>query len=93
QELTPQLGEYFGVPNGVLVASVAADSAAARANVKAGDVVTMLDKIVVRTADDLRRLLDERHVGDRVMLSIVRNRKPMTVTVTLESARTRVRPI
>ncbi len=93
QELTPQLRDYFGVRQGVLVAAVAADSAAARAGVKAGDVITTLDKTTVRTSDDLRRLLGERRVGDRVTLAIVRDHKPMTLTVTLEGPQARVRPI
>src|SRR5204863_3258457 len=40
QEVTPELAEYFGVKQGVLVASVAPDSPAAKAGLKAGDVIT-----------------------------------------------------
>ena len=38
--LSDQLATYFGVKDGVLVASVEADSPAARAGLKAGDVIT-----------------------------------------------------
>ena len=55
--LTPQLREFFGVKadEGVLVASVAADSAAARAGLKAGEVITAVDGKRVSTPQDFIR--------------------------------------
>ncbi len=45
EQLTDQLREFFGVPgnNGVLVSSVEANSAAEKAGLKAGDVITAID--------------------------------------------------
>ena len=40
QELTPQLAEYFGTKDGVLVTSVEPETPAAKAGLKAGDVIT-----------------------------------------------------
>ena len=40
QELTPELAAYFGVKDGVLVSAVQADTPAAKAGLKAGDVIT-----------------------------------------------------
>jgi serine protease Do len=93
QELTPQLREYFGVRQGVLVATVSSGSAAARAGVKAGDVITSIDAAAVRSADDLRQLLEDRKVGDEITLHVVRDRKPLAIKVTLEAARARIVPI
>ena len=44
QSLTPELEEYFGAKNGgALVSSVTQDSAAAKAGIKAGDVITSIN--------------------------------------------------
>src|SRR6266404_736593 len=53
-ELTKQLAEYFGITDGrgVLVTSVSADSPAAKAGIKAGDVITAIDGDKVETTGD-----------------------------------------
>ena len=51
-ELSPQLSEYFGTKEGVLVTTVRDNSNASRAGVKAGDVITSLNG---GTVDDRRR--------------------------------------
>jgi S1-C subfamily serine protease len=43
QELSPQLADYFGVDDGVLVSSVTEESVAAAAGLQAGDVITSVD--------------------------------------------------
>ena len=90
-ELTPQLAEYFGVKDGgVLVSSITQGSAAEKAGLKVGDVITSINGDRVRHTDDL---VDElRDTGDgEVTIGIVRDKKESAVKATLESART-VRP-
>ena len=53
--LSPQLAEYFGTKEGVLVSSVTDDSAAAKAGLKAGDVITSFNGTVVNDPSDVRR--------------------------------------
>ncbi len=55
QELDGQLGEYFGTSTGVLINSVEADSPAARAGLKAGDVVTAVNGKAVAEPSELDR--------------------------------------
>ena len=64
QSLTPDLAEYFGVKDGVLVTAVTKDSAASKAGIKAGDVITRVDGKPVDDAGELRRQLrtDDRPV-------------------------------
>lgn len=80
-ELTKQLAEYFGVTDGVLVSSVNDDSPAAKAGIKAGDVITAIDGEQVESSGDLSRAINKKKDGD-VTLTVVRNKSQRTVTVT-----------
>lgn len=85
-ELTPQLAEYFGVKDGgVLVSSVNRESAAERAGLKAGDVITSINGDRVRHTDDL---VDELRAvdGKEVTIGIVRDKKESTLTATIEES-------
>jgi serine protease Do len=86
QALTPQLADYFGAKDGVLVASVGDDSPAARAGIKAGDVITSINGHAVRSLYDLVRELADAGEGDATV-GIVRDRKSTTVTVKIEPPR------
>jgi membrane-associated protease RseP (regulator of RpoE activity) len=78
--LTAQLRDYFGVQGGILINNVVDNSAAAMAGLKAGDVIVELDGTPVEGGFGLYRALNEE-TGTEVTLKIVRDRKPMTVTV------------
>ena len=60
-----------------------AGTPAARAGLKSGDVITKFGDESVGSADELRRLVDSKQPGDQVELTIERNGKTQTVTVTL----------
>ena len=87
EELTPQLATYFGAKDGVLVASVSEDSPAARAGIKAGDVITTINNEPVRSRDELLRLLRDVKDGGDVTIGMTRDKKASTVTATLELRR------
>ena len=84
ESLTDQLAEYFGVKDGhgVLVASVNENSAAARAGLKAGDVIVAVDDQKVENMNSLISALAKKEGA--VNLKIIRNRTEQTLTVTLE---------
>lgn len=88
-QLTKQLADYFGVAGGegVLVTSVADDSPAAKAGIKAGDVITSLDGEKIEDAGDLSRALNKKKEGD-VSLTIIRNKSQRTITVTPKTGNT-----
>jgi serine protease Do len=88
-ELSPQLSEYFGTKEGVLVTTVRDNSNASRAGLKAGDVITSLNGGTVTTAADLRRRAQRLEGGDEFTLAIVRDRKPMTLKGKVEPPQTR----
>ncbi len=83
--LTKQLADYFGVTpgGGVLVSSVTENSPAARAGIKAGDVITEADGERVANASDLARALNRKKEGE-VTLTIIRERKQRTIKLTPE---------
>jgi serine protease Do len=91
-DLTPELATYFGAKDGVLVSSVTADSPAARAGLKTGDVIASVNGQNVASRSDLLRIL--RNVGGDgdVTIGIVRDRKESSVKARLDDARTR-RPV
>ena len=59
QDLSGQLGKYFGAPDGegVLITNVESNSAAAKAGLEAGDVIIKVDVNRVRTLSELRNQL------------------------------------
>ena len=62
EDLTSQLGSYFGAPNnaGVLVREVRPGTPADKAGLKAGDVIIKVEGKEVRTLADLRAQLREK---------------------------------
>jgi serine protease Do len=85
ESLEGQLAEYFGVKDGVLVRSVLKGSAAEKAGIKAGDVITRVDNSKVATPADLsNRLRSLRNQSVPVVL--MRDHKEMTISVTIDDA-------
>jgi serine protease Do len=84
--LTKQLAGHFGVENGVLVNDVRENSAAAKAGIKAGDVITEVDGKPVKGDHDLVRAISEKKDGS-VTLTVVRDRNRQTITVTPEEVK------
>jgi len=82
-QLTKQLADYFGIPNGkgVLVTSVTDDGPAAKAGVRAGDVITAIDGEEVDSSGDISRVINSKKEGD-VSLTIIRNKSQQTIRVT-----------
>jgi S1-C subfamily serine protease len=79
ESLSPQLAEYFGTKDGVLVSSVSDDSAAAKAGIKAGDVITNFNGSAVGDPQELRRRIQSLNDGDEFTVSVTRDRKPLTL--------------
>ena len=84
QGLTKQLSDYFGAKDGgVLITSVTENSPAAKAGLKAGDVITAIDGEKVDSSGDISRAINKKQDGD-VTLTVLRDHNTRTVTVTPE---------
>lgn len=85
ESLTDQLAEFFGVKDskGALVVSVDENGAAAKAGLKAGDVIVAIGDAKVDSVRSLVKALSEKTEGT-VAVKIIRNRTEQTVNVTLE---------
>lgn len=79
EPLSTQLAEYFGTKDGVLVSSVSDDSAAAKAGIRAGDVITNFNGSAVGDPQELRRRIQSLNDGDEFTVSVMRDRKPLTL--------------
>jgi len=86
QPLGPDLASYFGVKNGVLVSSVANDSPAAKAGLKAGDVITAVDGRSVANAAELTGAMGDPNTSREVTLTVVRDKKPLTLKAQLDGS-------
>ena len=81
--LNKQLADYFGITGGkgVLVTQVTEDGPAAKAGVKAGDVITAIDGEAVDSPGDISRVIGRKKEGS-VNLTIIRNKSQQTIQVT-----------
>jgi serine protease Do len=83
QDLTPQLGEYFGTKDGVLVTNVEADTPAAKAGLKAGDVITSIDGKPVADPGQLIEGVQSASDGAELTIGYMRDHKAGTTKATL----------
>lgn len=84
ESLTSQLAEFFGVKKGVLVRSVMKNSAAEKAGIKAGDVIVKVDDTQVTNSREITSVLRAARSKKTVPVALVREKREMTVTVTLD---------
>jgi serine protease Do len=86
EDLTGQLGSYFGAPNnsGVLIREVRSGTPADKAGLKAGDVIVKVDGKPVAALSELRDQLRDKGDGKTVNLGVLRKGSEMNVPVTIE---------
>ncbi len=80
--VTPDIAKEFGLTesSGALVAGVAQGSAAERAGVKTGDIITSINGVTMKDASELRNTIGMLRVGDKVEIGLLRDGKPRKVT-------------
>jgi serine protease Do/serine protease DegQ len=86
QTLVPEIAQSMGLADGIqgaLVSQVVEGSAAEKAGVRAGDVITAINNRAVRDAGQLRNAIGLLSVGEKVDISLLRDGKPRRVTATI----------
>jgi serine protease Do len=86
EDVRGQFGEFLGAPEGegVLVREVREDSPAAKAGMRAGDVIVEAAGQRVRTLSELRSALREKREEKTVALKVYRRGQPVTLNVEIE---------
>ena len=84
ENITSQLGEYFGVKNGtgVLVRSVEKGSRAEKAGLRAGDVIVKVNGQPVHDTSDFSSAVRSRN-GSSVSVGVIRDKKEQNLNLTL----------
>lgn len=88
QAMTEDLKEAFGAQggNGVLISQVAKDSAAGEAGIKAGDVIVSIAGNGIMGVRDVHRILADYAPGDRIDLTLLRDRQQQKLNLALGNA-------
>ncbi len=86
QEVTQALADAFKLPRpmGALIAEVHADSAAAKAGLQLGDVITAVDGHPIESSNDLPLWVAMAMPGQKVTVEVLRNGKPQQVRATMD---------
>lgn len=84
----PEDAEYYGLPTvaGAMVQRVTADGPAEGAGIEPGDVIVAVDGKSIGYSGQLQQRIAEYRPGDRVTLTIYRDRRSMDVSVRLGEA-------
>jgi serine protease Do/serine protease DegQ len=86
--LTQDIAQALGlsVTSGALVTQVLRDSAAARAGLRAGDVVTTLNGRTVKSSAEFRNVIGLLRVGDKVDVGVLREGRALKLTASVADA-------
>ncbi len=85
--ITDEISDYYSLPKGAYVVEVEQFSAAERAGLQTGDVITAFDGQTVDTAETFIEIKNQQSAGEDVEVEVWRNGQEMTLTVHMPEAR------
>lgn len=85
QDLDPQLAKAMGLnrTDGAVITKVVPKSPAAAAGLKTGDIILAANGLEIENFAQLRNIVGLKRVGDKVEMKILRDNKPLTVTIAI----------
>ena len=75
----------LGTMEGIYVAKVVDDGAAAEAGLKEGDVITHINDQKIKSFGELQNIIAQKRPGDKITINYLRNKKKQTATLTLKN--------
>ena len=75
----------LGTMEGIYIAEVVEDGAAADGGLQKGDVITKIDDQKVKQFGELQGIRAQKRPGDKVKITYLRNKKEKTITLTLKN--------
>jgi serine protease Do len=84
-----QLGQFFGVKEGVLIRAVIKGSAAEKAGLKAGDVITKVDGSTVTSPGEVTRAIHSAKSKRTFPLTVVRDKRETSISITIDEGEDR----
>lgn len=86
QNLTPELAGAFGLEmnQGVVISQVIEDSAASKAGLKEGDVITTINGLRVKSASAMRNMVGLMRVGAKMDMVVIRDGKEKQLIAYIE---------
>lgn len=84
RDVTAEISQMYDMPQGVYVVEVTEGSAAEKAGLKKGDIITAVDGVEVETSTELTAEKNLHVAGDEIELTYMRNGEEMTTTLTLD---------
>lgn len=91
QQLTPELAKSFGLSEetkGAIVSQIDKDGAAAKSDLKPGDVIIAVNGDKVKSYSDVPRIVSFTKPGTEIKLTVLRNKKEVVIPVTVGSSET-----
>ena len=76
--------QYYGIVPGVYFEGIEEGSAAEKAGLKVGDIITGIDDHEIATTQDLTNTLNQYHAGDTATLKVYRNSAYEELTITFD---------
>ncbi len=84
QRFNADVAKQYNVPNGLLVYDVLPLTAAYKAGIQPGDIITKFDGKTVKSFSELEDQKNTHKPGDKVAVEVYRNGKTLNLTVTLD---------
>ncbi len=82
--VTSTIAEYYNMVEGAYVNTVNEDSAAEKAGLQVGDIITALDGKAVAGSSELTSMVKQYHAGDEAELTVWRGGESITLTVVFD---------
>lgn len=84
RDITKDLAQQYNLPVGVYVSQVQEFSAAEKAGLKPGDVITEINGTKVTSVTDIDGIKNKSKAGDVLTMTVTRDNKSITIKLTLE---------